>query len=127
LGSFVDHDVSRVECKRLASEISDYRLSYNFDITKREIENKVLKINYVFTIEYKEEVGQIVIEGSIGYKDGPKTLKDLNKNWDKNIDFQKRLYNLIFRNGVTMMMDISRHLGLPSPIFFPEINPGNLS
>jgi hypothetical protein len=110
----------------MANEISDYRLSYNFDITKREIENKILKISYVFTIEYKEEVGQILIEGSIGYKDGQKTLKDLNKNWEKNIDFQKRLYNLIFRNGVTLMMDVSRHLELPSPIFFPEINPGNV-
>ena len=127
MGRFVDHNISRVECKRMSDDAADYKLSYNFDITNREIENKVLKIDYVFTIAHKEDVGQIVIEGSIGYKDGPKTLKDVNKNWEKNLDFQKRLYNLIFRNAVTMVMDISRHLGLPSPIFFPEINPGNLS
>jgi hypothetical protein len=125
MGSFIDHNVGRVECKRMIEDVSEYRLSYDFDITKKEIENKVLRIEYLFTIDYKEEVGQIVIEGSIGYKDVVKTLKDINKNWDKNIDFQKRLYNLIFRNGVTMMMDLSRHLGLPAPIYFPEINTGN--
>ncbi len=123
MGQFIDHTVGRVECKRMISDISDYKLSYDFNITKREVENKVLKIEYVFTINYAEEVGHIVIEGSIGYKDTAKTLKDVNKTWDKNIDFQKRLYNLILRNGVTMILDLSRHLGLPAPIFFPEIDP----
>ncbi len=123
MGQFDDHTIRRVECKRTVDEISDFRLSYNFDITKKEIVNKSFNIEYTFTIEYKEGVGLVVVEGALSYNDTPKVLKDLSKNWDGNTDFQRRLYNLIFRNAVTMILDLSRHLGLPAPIFFPEIQP----
>ena len=126
MGRFTDHTVRRVECKRSVDEISDFRLSYNFNITKKEIENKVFNIEYTFTIEYKEDVGLVVVEGALSYKDTPKALKDLSKNWDENTVFQQRLFNLIFRNAVTMVMDLSRHLDLPAPIFFPEIRPDQL-
>ena len=126
MGRFTDHTVRRVECKRTVDEISDFRLSYNFNITKKEIENKVFNIEYTFTIEYKEDVGLVVVEGALSYKDTPKALKDLSKNWDENTVFQQRLFNLIFRNAVTMVMDLSRHLDLPAPIFFPEIRPDQL-
>jgi|GEM_PF-5255809 len=123
MGRFTDHTVRRVECKRTVEEISDFRLNYNFDVSKREVVNKALNIEYTFTIEYKEGVGLVVVEGAISYTDTPKVLKDLGKKWDGNTAFQGRLYNLIFRNAVTMVMDLSRHLGLPAPIFFPEISP----
>ena len=123
MGQFADHTIRRVECKRTADEISDLRLSYNFDISKKEIVNKAFNIEYIFTIEYKEDMGLVVVEGALSYNDTPKVLKDLSKNWNENTVFQRRLYNLIFRNAVTMVMDISRHLGLPAPIFYPEIQP----
>lgn len=127
MGSVVDHRITRVECKRMKDSIANYKLSYHFDIPKKRIEDKVLKIDYKFFIYYREDVGEIVVEGGLSYKDSPKVLKELEKKWNQNTGAQKKIYNAIYRNAVTMVMDLSRHVGLPPPTLLPEINPGEVS
>ncbi len=124
MGKIVDHSVTRVECKRLIEDIADYQLSYQFNIKERKIEGKVLKVTYIFTLTYREGIGDAVIEGSLSYKDSPKNLKNLNKKWGEDRELERKIYNLIFRNSITMIMDLTRHLGLPPPIFLPKIEPG---
>jgi hypothetical protein len=124
MGRIVNHVVKSLECRRQKEEISNYKLSYNFEVQNRRIEDKILKIDYVFTISYNEEVGEIIVVGSLGYKDTSKLLKTIDGNWEQKIDVQKRIYNVIYRNALFMVMDLSRHLGLPPPVFLPEITPG---
>lgn len=123
MGEIAEHIVRRVECKRNSEIESNYRLSYHIDIPKRAIEKKVLRLDYVFTLNYVEALGDITVEGTIIYKDSPKNLKNLDEKWKDALDVQHKLYNIIFRNSVVMVMDMARHVGLPPPIKIPVLNP----
>ncbi len=123
MGEIAEHTVNRVECKRTGEITSDYRLSYHIDIPKRTVEKKALKLDYVFSLRYVEDLGVVTVEGTIIYKDSPKNLKNLDENWKDMVDIQHRLYNIIFRNSVVMVMDMARHVGLPPPIKIPVLNP----
>jgi hypothetical protein len=122
MGNVVDHRIKRVECKRKKDEkITNYKLSYFFDMPRMEIESKVLKIDYVFTIFYKEDIGEVVVEGSLGYKDTPTALKEVEADWKNSTEVQTKIYNVIIRNAITLVMDLVRHVGLPPPILIPKI------
>jgi hypothetical protein len=123
MGTILDHGVTRVVCTRLSDEVTNYKLGYHIDIRNRKIENKVLKLNYVFKANYREKIGEIIVEGNIAYKDSLKVLKDLEKNWSEKTELHHWIYNIIFRNAVIMVMDLSRHLGLPPPMNIPELKP----
>jgi hypothetical protein len=127
MGTIVNHRITRVECKREKEEIKNYALSYNIDIQKKKIENKVLKMDYAFTILYREGMGGITVEGSLSYKDTLKALKEADKKWSENTELQRRVYNVIFRNSIIMVMDMARHVGLPSPIPLPDLQPADFS
>lgn len=124
-GRITDHRIRRVECRRDAEEIDDYRLSYHIDITKKEIVDKALRIAYAFSVTYGEGVGAVYVEGELSYKDTPKALRDVEKKWDEQRELQSRVYNVIFRNSVIMVMDMARHVGLPSPVPLPRLQPGD--
>jgi hypothetical protein len=127
MGSIVEHKIKRIDCKRLKDEITKYGLTYNFDIPKKEVIDKILKLDYIFNIYYKEGIGEVTVEGSLGYKDTLKVLKDAEQNFEKNAELQQRIYNVIFKNAITLVLDLTRHLGLPSPVFLPEIKPEQLA
>jgi hypothetical protein len=123
MGSIENHSVKRVEVKRTVNEYTRYKLSYNFDIVNRKIEKKLLNVDYLFSVDYVENIGRIEVEGTVSYKDTAKALKDLDGNWDKDVPARKMIYNNILRNGLSMVLDLTRHLGLPPPILIPEIRP----
>ncbi len=127
MGEVVEHTLSRVECKRKAEDITNYGLSYNIDIPRREIKKKLLHMGYVFHLIYSEDIGEIIVEGDISYKDTQKALKDIEKNWDTNMELRNRVFNIIFRNSVVMVMDIARHVGLPPPINIPKLTTDEVS
>jgi hypothetical protein len=127
MGSVVEHKIKRIDCKRLKDEITKYGLTYNFEVPNKEVVNKILKIDYVFNIYYKEGVGEVTVEGSLGYKDTQKVLKDAEEKFEENVELQQRIYNVIFRNAITLVLDLTRHLGLPAPVFLPEIKPDQLT
>jgi hypothetical protein len=129
----VGHRVDSVECRRDKAHevIESYRTNYDINIKDRKIglvkrggeENKVLQIGYVFTISFLEGIGDIIVKGEIDYLDNLKKLKEINKNWDENREVQTRILNFIFANTIPMVMDISKHVGLPPPIALPRVRP----
>ena len=121
MAKMVDHWLNRVECKRMVTDFKKYKISYDFKFPKWKIEDKTLKAEYVFKVTFAEGVGEIVVEGGFEYKDTPKVLKELEKQSDTSKELQQDFYNLIFRNAIMIVMDLSRHLGLPSPVKLPYI------
>jgi len=121
MGRVVEHRIKRVECRREAEDFDRYTLSYHIEISSRRVEGKVLKLAYGFHAYYKDEVGEVTVEGELSYEDTAKALKDIDKSWEKNLELQQRIYNLILRSSITLVMDLTRHVGLPPPIAMPEL------
>ncbi|MFQ6135652.1 MAG: hypothetical protein ACE5PM_00530 [Candidatus Hydrothermarchaeales archaeon] len=119
--------VDSVECKRNIppDKIEEYRLDYNIQLGERKINEKerVLEIPYSFTISYLEGIGHIRVDGEIYYSDTLKKLKDIDENWNEKKKIQKQVVNTIFRNILAMIFDISKHMGLPSPVVLPSFGP----
>jgi hypothetical protein len=123
--------IDRVECKRNVKpeEIKQYRVGYNIDIKKREIikkKNSVLRISYEFLISYFEDIGHIRVSGALHYSEDVKKLKEIDKKWGEMKDIQAMVFNSIFASAIPIVMDISRHLALPSPVLLPTIKPEDL-
>lgn len=126
---FVGHRIDSVTCERNKDpeEIKEYTRGYDFNIEGRELKSinvgkrkmKVLRIGYSLTINYAEDIGAIRIKGSIEYEDTPKRLKEIESGWDEEADLQTMVFNSIFSTAIPLVMDISRHVGLPSPIPIP--------
>lgn len=120
--------IDRVECKRNVKpeEIRRYRVGYNIDIKKREMvkkKNPVLRISYEFLISYLEDIGHIRVSGVLDYSEDVKKLKEIDKKWREMKDIQAMVFNSIFASTIPIVMDISRHLALPSPVLLPTIKP----
>jgi len=126
---FVGHRIDSVSLERGKSpeDISEFSRNYDFNIEERKLEStsignkklKVLRICYSFSINYTEDVGAIRIKGAIDYEGTEKRLKELDSNWDKEADFQTTVFNFIFANAIPLILDLSRHIGLPSPVPLP--------
>lgn len=122
MGNVIAHEMRNIECRRLSEITGPYKLSYNIETPFKEIVDKVLHIDYRFTILYREGFGEIIVEGRISYKDTLGVLKKLHTQWDDHKEVQTSIYNLIIRNSISIVFDLSRHLGLPPPIHVPKLN-----
>jgi len=89
-------------------------------LTKKE---PSLNIDFEFSIKYKPEIGEINLLGTLVYlgDDIDKTIKV----WDKKEALPKKVEievkNFLFRKCLTIGINLSEHMNLPPPIFFPRI------
>ncbi|MFQ5887769.1 MAG: hypothetical protein ACE5HY_03635 [Candidatus Hydrothermarchaeales archaeon] len=121
------YTVKSIECKRNIEieEIKRYSLDYNVDYGDRKInkKDKVLEVEFIFTISYHEDIGSIKVQGTIYFSDTLKRLKEIDENWGKDKETQKQAINTIFVNIVAMIFDTTRHMGLPTPVAMPVFTP----
>ena len=88
-------------------------------------QNDVLKIKFLFTTEYKENVGKIVIEWDVIFMQTPEIIGAAYDAWKetKKLDEKVALevYNSILVQCNIKALNLSNDLNLPSPVKFPKV------
>ncbi|MFH1630811.1 MAG: hypothetical protein ABIA21_01130 [Candidatus Aenigmatarchaeota archaeon] len=83
----------------------------------------VILIKFSYKTNYEPDIGEILIEGHVLYKD-PDAKKFLKK-WEDKKEIDKRMavevLNGVFRKCLTRAIDLSLELRLPPPIQFPIV------
>jgi len=83
----------------------------------------LLNVRFSYKTVYEPDVGEIMIEGHVLYKDNDS--KKIMKKWEEKKEIDKKLaievLNTIFRKCLTQAIDLSLELRLPPPIQFPIV------
>ena len=87
--------------------------------------NGTLRINFLFTTSYGQDVGKIVIEGDVLFMNKKEVTDEVYKKWQETKKLDDKvavevLNNVLF-NCNLKALNLSHDLGLPSPVQFPKV------
>ncbi|MBD3203559.1 hypothetical protein GF327_04645 [Candidatus Woesearchaeota archaeon] len=86
-----------------------------------------LEFQFLFTSNYKEDIGKIELYGKVIYMDKEDNIKKILETWKKEKKVQKELlgslYNSILSKCNVQAIILSRDIQLPPPIPLPKIKP----
>lgn len=92
-----------------------------------EKKQDVLKFTFEFKVDYKPDLGNILLEGHLLYLDTPEKIKEIQNAWKKN----KRLPDQITTHVINMVLTksniksliLSQDVNLPPQIQLPKAVP----
>lgn len=88
-------------------------------------QNATLRVKFLFTTDYGEDVGKIVIEGDVLFMQKSELVEGVLKKWEETKKLDDKvavevLNNVLF-NCNLKALNLSHDLGLPSPVQFPKV------
>jgi len=100
-------------------------LGINIQLEGVTLADDNLEINYVYTANYEEGVGQIKIKGILLAKEENQRAKDIADSWAKNKrvpdDYASVVLSAVNYSGSANGTLIARVLGLTAPLIPPKI------
>ncbi|MEM0324450.1 MAG: hypothetical protein QXW35_00945 [Candidatus Aenigmatarchaeota archaeon] len=95
-------------------------------VQQEKKQQKVLKVDFEFLVNYEPKIGEIRIEGYLIYSG--KDIEEILEKWQKdkkieNKEFEIEVKNFILRRGVIISTFLSEYLAIHPPIPIPQILP----
>ncbi|MEM0242885.1 MAG: hypothetical protein QXS69_02355 [Candidatus Aenigmatarchaeota archaeon] len=95
-------------------------------IQQEKKQQKVLKVDFEFLVNYNPKIADIRIEGYLIYSG--KDVDEILEKWQKdkkieNKDFEIETKNFILRRGLILSTFLSEYLAVHPPIPMPQIVP----
>jgi len=120
--------ITYVEAKR-DKENPINGLSINVGLDDLIIEEGVVEIKYTYTVDYADDVGKLIVKGSVFAEEEPKKIEEIRKTWkeaknnDRKLpeDFAEMVLNSINYACGTNGTLVVRPLNLPAPMVPPRI------
>ena len=83
-----------------------------------------LKFNFEFKVDYKPDLGNILIEGHLLFLDKPEKIKEIQNSWKKNKripeDITTNVINTILIKANVKSLILSQDVNLPPQIQLPK-------
>ena len=103
-------------------------LNINIQLEKVELKEGNLEITYIYTADYKEDVGQLKIKGLLLAKEEDKLAKDVVNTWKKSKkvpdEYAAVVLSAVNYSGSANGTLLARVLGLTAPLIPPKIQLG---
>jgi len=100
-------------------------LNINISIEKVDVKGEDVEIEYVYTANYEEGIGQLRIKGILLAKEDKKMAKQLDDEWKKTKkipeDYTPVVLSAINYSGSANGTLLARVLGLTAPLIPPRI------
>lgn len=100
-------------------------LNINIQIDDVKVVDENLEITYVYTADYQDSVGQIMIKGVLLSKEESKLTKEVADMWKKNKkvpdEFAAVILSALNYSGSANGTLVARVLGLTAPLIPPKI------
>lgn len=100
-------------------------LNINIQLEDVKMGEENLEINYIYTANYEENVGQIRIRGVLLAREEPKRAKDIADTWKnkKRVpeDYASVVLSAVNYSGSANGTLLARVLGLTAPLIPPKI------
>ena len=106
------------------------RFNLDMNVIDMKDEKGDLRVDFTYRIDYSENVGFIVLHGSVLATAARKEMDSLLQAWRaKKLpeDFAAQLSNVILYNCEINGVLISRVLAIPAPVVPPNLTPANVS
>jgi len=120
---------SRIEGESGGSlELKKFNVDMNVDDIKEERGD--LQVDFTYRIDYSENVGFILLKGSVLASGNRQEIVALLSAWKaKKLpeDFAAQISNVILYNCEINGVLISRVLAIPAPVVPPNLTPSNVS
>ncbi|MBU1197191.1 hypothetical protein KJ765_01630 [Candidatus Micrarchaeota archaeon] len=95
-------------------------LDVNIHVSKMEIKDKMLFVDYDYFLEYRQKLARITISGQIFYQGEEKRLKEIKESWEKTKRlepaFSEEILNSVAHTGMVVGTLLSFSVGIPAPI-----------
>lgn len=115
----------KIEVERKREIKPEIKLNISLEFTdlveEKEIENnKIVSFVFNFKIDYDKEA-KILLEGRTIYADEKEKIEKLIKNWKKDKEFMKKIYNYTLTKCNLKALFLEEQLNLPLHIPFPKL------
>lgn len=131
--AIVGYNFNKISAEKTNAPTGSVKISSNVsivDVDKTPLkvgsaQNDVLKIRFLFTTEYKENIGKIVIEGDVIFMQTPDVISAAFDAWKETKQLNEKVavevYNSVLTQCNLKALNLSHDLNLPSPVKFPRV------
>ena len=94
----ISFDIDRLLAERIAQVTKDIKVENNMKLSNVSLVPKrdnLLKFEFEFTTEYKQDVGNMKINGHLLFREETKKIKEIMDTWTKTKKLDKELMTLI--------------------------------
>ena len=128
----VGFNFRKINVEKTSDTFKDLKINTKIDISaieeaKSEFlkgDDQILKIKFIYTIEYNPNIANIVLEGNIvltASKDEAKKILDGWKDKKMSEAFRISLFNMILRKSNVKALQLEEEMNLPLHIPFPSL------
>ena len=128
----VGFNFRKINVEKTSDTFKDLKINTKIDISaieeaKSEFlkgDDQILKIKFIYTIEYNPNIANIVLEGNIvltASKDEAKKILDGWKDKKMSESFRISLFNMILRKSNVKALQLEEEMNLPLHIPFPSL------
>ncbi len=129
----IGFNFTRISAEKLKEsfEIDKLKIKTSIDVSEiKEIKtsllktkNKVLGIDFTFTINYEPKIAQVDLKGKLFASIEPKTSKEVLQKWKKkkmSDEFRHVLFNIILKKSTLKALYLEEELNLPLHMPLPS-------
>jgi hypothetical protein len=128
----INFSFKKISSERISESIKDIKINTKIDISSiEEIKSeflgeneKILKLRFVYNIDYTPEIAKINLEGNVLLSLGKEEADTILKSWkNKKISeaFKISIFNLILRKSNVKALALEEEMNLPFHIPFPTL------
>lgn len=116
--------ITEIDAKRNKFDVSIPGFEVLFNVEDVKVENDLVKVKYVYTANYRDDIGYISLKGELVAKEDAETIKKISDNLKEKrlpTDYMEKLVNTINYFGTTNATLVATALGVVPPIKTPTL------